>query len=247
MTDRPPINRTVSSPQDVYDALRFVGPESPCPYLPGLASRQEAYDASALDGAAYERLMAWGFRRSGGMVYRPRCRDCQACQPIRIPVQRFAPTRSMRRVQRRNADLTVKVATPVPTPDKFALFERYLDVQHDATMARTFEAFEGFLYDSPIDSLEFGYYLGSRLIGVSIVDCCPGGLSSVYMYFDPALAKRSLGTFSVLHEVEYCRRQGFSYYYLGYYVAGSRTMAYKARFRPNEILSSEGQWTPFRE
>ena len=33
--------------------------------------------------------------------------------------------------------------------------------------------------------------------------------------------------------------------YLGYYVAGCRSLEYKARFRPNEILDDEGQWVPF--
>ena len=247
MNDQPTATLTISSPQADYDALRFVSPESPCPYLPGLLSRCEALYAVRLDGAQYESLMGRGFRRSGRIVYRPKCRSCDACRPIRIPVARFIRSRSMRRVWLRNVDVRLEVSEPVATPEKFALFVRYLEYQHDDTMARTFEAFEGFLYDSPLDTLEFRYLLGERLIGFSIADQCPGGLSSVYMCFDPDFADRSLGTLSVLREVEHCRRQALPYYYLGYHVTGSRTMEYKSRFRPNEILSAKGCWVSFRE
>ncbi len=114
-------------------------------------------------------------------------------------------------------------------------------------MSRSYETFHDFLYDSPIETLEFRYHVGDRLIGVGLADRWSGGLSSVYMYFDPAYAPRSMGTFSVLWEVDFCRRQQLPYYYLGYYVAGSDKMAYKSRFRPNQVLVGDDRWIMFRE
>ena len=70
-----------------------------------------------------------------------------------------------------------------------------------------------------------------------VLDFC-----SVYMFFDPRYSDRSLGTYSILWEIDYCRRQGLSYYYLGYFVAGSKTMAYKARFKPYELLDNAFCW-----
>lgn len=232
----------ISSAQADYDAMRFVSPERPCPYLPDRAARSEAYWVDQLDGATYERMLARGFRRSGNIVYRPRCRTCKECRQIRIPVARFAQTRSMRRTMRRNADLTVVEGAPNATPDRFEIYRRYLDAQHDGSMSRTFETFQEFLYESPTQTTEFRYHLGDRLIGVSILDRVPDGLSSVYMYFDPEFAERSLGTFSILWEIESCRRSGLAYYYLGFFVAGSETMAYKARFRPFELLIGDDRW-----
>jgi arginine-tRNA-protein transferase len=158
----------------------------------------------------------------------------------------FHATRSLRRVSRRNADVRVEVQEPEPTDEKFALYQAYLDHQHDGAMPRTYESFHDFLYESPTDTLELEYRLGERLVGVSIADRVPRGLSSVYMYFDPSLAGRSPGTFSVLWELAYCRRQGLPYYYLGFFVAGSKTMAYKARFRPYEVLVGEERWVSYR-
>ena len=148
----------------------------------------------------------------------------------------------MRRISRRNSDLMVSPGIPASTEEKFDIFRRYLDHQHDDTMPRTYDSFVEFLYDSPTDTVEFCYFLGNRLVGVSIADRCPGGLSSVYCFFDPEFHDRSLGTFSVLWEVEHSRSQGLPYYYMGYYIANSSTMAYKSRFRPNEILVADNQW-----
>ena len=242
MNERPFINEPISSPQAEYDSLRYVSAETPCPYLDARMFRAESYSTDHLDGALYERLLARGFRRSGRVLYRPRCRGCQECRQLRVLVERFTPTRSMRRVIRRNADVRVESGDPNPTQEKLALFQRYLDTQHDSAMSRDYEAFVDFLYDSPMESREFCYHLGERLVGVSIADRCRHGYSSVYMYFDPDLADRSLGTFSAIWEIENCRREGLAYYYLGYYVAGSQTMSYKARFRPNQVLAGDDHW-----
>ena len=238
---------TITSAQAEYDTLRFVSGETACPYLPGLSLRTEAYQAAGLDPASHERWMSLGFRRSGHVVYRPRCRGCQACVPLRVCVNAFRRTRSMRRVWQRNADVRVSHIDLSPTPEKFDLFCRYLESQHDGLMSRSYESFLDFLYDSPTDSGEFEYRVGDRLVGVGVIDRCPGGLSSVYMYFDPAWGHRSLGTYSILWEIDHCRRHDLPYYYLGYYVAGSRTMEYKARFKPHEILGPDGCWVPAPE
>ena len=66
------------------------------------------------------------------------------------------------------------------------------------------------------------------------------------MYFEPELAELSLGTYSILWELDFCRRECLPYYYLGYWVADSKTMDYKARFRPNERLKRERVWVAFR-
>lgn len=244
-TDPDDRSDTIDSPQARRDRLRYVSPESPCPYLPGLMQQSEAYLCETLDGATYEKLMSSGFRRGGMVVYRPVCSACSACVPLRVLVKRFKPTRSMRRVWTRNAEVRVEQDDLVPTDEKHAIYQRYLATQHDGTMSQKYDAFVEFLYDSPAETVEYCYRIGDRLIGVSIVDRCPDGLSTVYMFFEPQMHRRSLGTFSILWEIEHCRRANLPYYYLGYHIADSRTMAYKARFRPAEALDAEHRWIPF--
>jgi arginine-tRNA-protein transferase len=78
---------------------------------------------------------------------------------------------------------------------------------------------------------------------VSLTDRCASGLSGVYKFFDPAEGRRSLGSLIVLWHVQRACELGLPYVYLGYWIAGSAKMAYKARFRPLERLTIEG-WLP---
>jgi len=235
------------TPRPVPDGECPLTPESPCPYLPDQLSRNEAYWADFLDGDHYLRLMEKGFRRSGHVVYRPKCAGCQECRQLRVRVNDFAQTHSMKRVWLRNQDVSMEASLPALTDEKYAMYCRYLEFQHDETMSRDLRTCREFLYSSPTSTLEMSYRIGQRLIGVSIADVVPGGLSSVYMYFEPEFAGRSMGTLSILREIDHCKRSELDYYYLGFYVAGAKTMAYKSRFRPNEILATDNCWITFRE
>ncbi|MCC7290821.1 MAG: arginyltransferase [Phycisphaerales bacterium] len=220
-----------------------------CPYLPerrATLSGHAFIQPGSLPPADYDQLLSENFRRAGVVVYRPRCRGCSACKSLRVPVATFAPTKSMRRVLRLNEDVDVRIAAPDPSMESYDVYRRYLELRHDRTMSDDFVSFASFLYVSPTLTQEITYRLGDRLLAISIVDRVPSGLSSVYVFFDPEFADRSPGTFSALWEIDYCRREELPYYYLGYHVTGARTMEYKARFRPNEILSEAGEWTPFR-
>ena len=219
-----------------------------CPYRSGRTARAQAFLVEEfMDGAIHRAFMDRGFRRSGRVFYHPVCTECQQCIPFRVPVEIFRPSRSMRRVWKRNGDVRVAFGDCTASEAKRDLFARYLDAQHDGTMSGEPEEFNQFLYDSPVPTMEICYYLGNRLVGVSLADVCPGALSSVYMFFDPDEAHRSLGTYSILWEINHCRSKGMAYYYLGYWVPGSKTMDYKARFQPGEILDATGQWIPWNQ
>ena len=103
------------------------------------------------------------------------------------------------------------------------------------------EQYQHFLLHSNVatDLLEFREAGVLRM--VSLVDRLADGLSSVYAFFDPGVRGASYGTFNVLWQIERCRLQGLPYLYLGYWIAESRKMAYKATFRPVEGLMG-GEW-----
>lgn len=228
------------------------GDARPCPYLPDRSATDlfTFPGLATIDAALYERMMDRGFRRSGVFFYRPACTPCRECVPIRVPVQRFEPSRSQRRVLRRNADVVCSAGRLSGDDEHFELYRRYQAARHGARAPGSYDDFVRFLVDSPIQSLEVAYRVAGRLVGVSIVDVCPNSLSSVYFYYDPAEARRSLGVYSGLTEIDECRRRGLSYWYIGFFVRGCRAMEYKQRFRPHEFLRmdllDEGvvQWEP---
>ena len=217
----------------------------PCPYLPGRTERKIVTELSGTEAEAlHERLSRAGFRRSHNIAYAPVCPGCQACVPIRVVSEDFTPDRTQRRILRANADLTVSEMPARATAEQFTLFQRYQKNRHaDGDMAAMgYYAYRAMIEDTPISTgvLEFRD-AQDRLLGACLTDWLADGLSAVYSFFDTDEDKRSLGTFAVLWLIGRARSLGLPYVYLGYWVPESRKMAYKARFRPSEILMS-GAW-----
>lgn len=213
-----------------------------CPYLPAREATHRSFAIDRLHPEVYHELMDRGYRRSGKVFYANCCRACQECRPIRVPSAAFRLSRSQKRVRRRNADLRVELGRPLCTSAKWDLFRFYCFYQHSRMMLSTYGEFKSFLYESAVQTIELCYFLGAELVGVSIADASRRSLSSVYFYWNPRYAWRSLGTYSVLWEIDFCRRNDIPYYYLGFYVHGARTMEYKGLFRPCEILAPDGRW-----
>lgn len=218
--------------------------EAPCPYLPGRRERKLVTELSGPDAIEnYDLLSRAGFRRSHAVAYRPACHGCHACIPVRVPVAGFKPGKSLRRVAKRNADLSVSIRPARATTEQFALFVRYLARRHgDGEMAGMgFADYRSMVEDTPIDSgvVELRNAAG-ELVGCCLVDRSADGLSAVYSFFDPDPAANSLGSYIVLRLIEEAKRRGLPYVYLGYWIAASRKMAYKTRFRPLEAFGAEG-------
>jgi leucyl-tRNA---protein transferase len=216
----------------------------PCPYLTDRFERKLITELAGHDAQAlYNTLSRAGFRRSHHLAYRPACARCAACVPVRIPVEQFAMTRSLRRIRKINADLATRVAEPRANVEHFRLFTRYQRSRHvDSDMASmTFGDFRAMIEESPVASrlVEIVRPRGATL-GACLVDVLDDGLSAVYSYFDPEERRRSLGTLLVLALIDAARERGLRYVYLGYWIAESRKMAYKARFRPLEGFGAAG-------
>lgn len=216
----------------------------PCGYLPDRNATYEAY--LVLEASLQEReyLLAAGYRSFGKYYFRPKCIGCHQCVPLRVPVARFTPTKSQRRTWRRCQQIDVSVDTPRYTLEKWEIYQDHLK-RFDRKTPSTPEDFAFSFYDTTIPAVEFCYYLNGQLIAVGIVGVTPHALSSVYFTYRLEHAKLSLGTFSVMAEIDYARRHGKTHLYLGYYVRPNHFMSYKARYCPNEILTSHAQWIPF--
>jgi len=217
-------------------------PARPCTYLPGRTARERGFLADRLDGELYHDLMDRGFRRSGELFYATDCGACRECIPLRVPVAEFAPSRSQRRTLRKNRDVDVQVRAPQFATSTFALYRRFLAHRYpEQAAAEDAAQFRESLYRAVVDTREVVYSLQGETIAISLVDVCSRSVSAVYHFYEPAHRGRSLGVFSVLAEIEWARSIGVPWYYLGYWVEGSRAMRYKSDYRPHEVLRS-GHW-----
>jgi arginine-tRNA-protein transferase len=215
-----------------------------CSYLEDRQSSTLFADPDGpMDMATYSELLHFGFRRSGRMVYAPRCEFCQQCVSVRIPVADFTPRRNQRRIARANSDVDLKVLPAALRPEHYELYQRYTRERHaDGDMAQAgTDDYMGFLSSAWSDTRFIEMRLPDRLLGVAVTDIATDGLSAVYTFFDPALQKRSPGTLAILRQIEMARELGLPYVYLGYWIADSPKMAYKLAFRPIELWRA-GQW-----
>ncbi len=250
-----------------------TGPQT-CPYLAGRLERK-LFTHLRIDksDATIDTLLRNGFRRSQNIAYVPYCEGCAACVSIRIPVDLFEPSRSQKRIMKRNARITTRDVPNTPTGEQYALFRGYIDDRHgDGGMSEmTVGDFSMMVRDSVVDTVIREYRLppaelatgdaqgyddptvpwwdpgihearncDGELVGAVLCDRLSDGLSMVYSFFEPDYADASLGTYMILEHIAAARAQGLPYVYLGYWIAGSRKMAYKAKFTPQEHLTADG-------
>ncbi|MSO69743.1 MAG: arginyltransferase [Alphaproteobacteria bacterium] len=243
----PPIDRT--RPDGPLIQF-FATPPEPCPYLAG---RLERKLLTPLTGSrapfTYDDLIKRGFRRSHTVAYRPACRQCDACVPVRIVTREFEPSRNLKRSIRVCASWRAEeFAEPTALPAHYRLFQRYQATRHTGgNMARmSFAEYRSMVEESFVHTrlAEFRNDAGA-LQGIAIYDRVENGLSALYQFFEPDLESTSPGSFMIAWMVERALSLGLDHVYLGYYIGECRKMAYKARFQPLEALGADGRWAPF--
>ena len=221
----------------------------PCSYIEGLeAKSQVAAPAHLIGSAAYSQLIRAGFRRSGDYIYRPKCSGCARCVPVRVDVGAFKPSRTQRRCWKKNQDLRAVLRPLVQDEAHFDLYRRYQRGRHTGGGMDQdgSDQYAQFLLSSQVDSALVEFRDGQELVMVCVVDQVEDGLSAVYTFFDPGREKDSLGTYAVLWQIEYARRLGLPFVYLGYWIEDSRKMSYKTSYRPLEGLVNHG-WVRLRD
>ncbi|WP_369163167.1 arginyltransferase [Candidatus Thiodiazotropha sp. LNASS1] len=221
-----------------------------CSYLPGREARNLFLDPNAkVTQHLYQQLIDRGFRRSGCYLYQPACPQCNDCISLRIPTARFQPSRSQRRIWKRN--LSLYEVNPGPAgfnEAHYHLYQRYLLERHpDGAMACNSPGqYSQFLTCEWAETQFIEFRKAGKLAAVAVSDLLPNGTSSVYTFFDPDMSQDSLGIFALLWQIDYSRGLGLKWVYPGFWIENCEKMSYKSRFRPFEAWTGQ-QWIDHTE
>ena len=224
--------------------IGYLMPEASeaCPYLPDRTATMEHFMAESLTFEDLDGLFETGYRHFGGYFYRPICRLCHQCVPIRVPLAGRTFTRGERRILARGSRFTIKLERPHPSRAAYELFLSH-KARFESQVSESYRQFVTSFFRSFPWAWQLTIHDGSRLVAVSHVDITRRSISAVYCYYDDSFRRESLGSLAICKEMEIGQEKGLSHLYLGYYVAENRHMSYKARFRPSQVLLEEGRWT----
>lgn len=211
----------------------------------------EAFIAGSVSPAAYDELLAAGWRHFGIHFQRYNLAlyedEVRMVIPLRVRLSEFRLSKSQRRALRRNEDLETEIRPIKITGDVHELF---------AWHKRRFssgvpESIYTFLSDDPAtvpaEGLQLSVRRGSQLVAASFFDVGVASISSMYGIFLPRETARSLGIFTMLKEIEFARATGREFYYHGYCYEGESYYDYKKRFSGLERYDWDKTWSPFAE
>lgn len=227
---------------EILEIDRKTTSDYDCSYLPNRSARLEYRTVNLITKSAFGHLLERGWRRFGRELFRPVCRQCQECRPLRVLVDQYSPSKSQRRAVKRNANIQIVVRPPQLTVDHIRLFNAYhQDMHHRKGWSHVpiSPAAYRYMFLGGDDGFarEFLYIDEGRLVGVGIVDVVGDAISSAYFFHDPQWRSQGPGVFSMVKEWEFAREHGLRHQYLGFWIKDCPSMSYKANYGPFELLS----------
>ncbi|NRD73792.1 arginyltransferase [Shewanella sp. VB17] len=212
-----------------------------CSYLEHQLEQLLVLQEESINLDLFEQLLAFGFRRSGGTIYKPQCPNCSACLPIRIPATLFTPSKRQKRTLKNNKDIIWKIADK-QQEYHYDLYARYINERHqDGPMyPASREQYQHFIDAGWLTPIFVELWNNQELIGVAVTDVMPNSLSAIYSFFSPDEHKRSLGSLLILIQCRLAKLMNKDFVYLGYQIDESRKMNYKRSYLPYQLLTSNG-------
>jgi arginine-tRNA-protein transferase len=211
----------------------------------------EAFSADCVLPDQLDKLLDRGWRHFGTHFFRYSYGfyelDIREVIPLRIRLEDFSPSKSQRRILRRNADLRVRIQPAKITNEAEVLFHRHKQRFKSGIPDSLYDFLSAEPDRVPCEAKEISVYEGSELIAVSYFDIGQQTCSGVYAIFDPEKSGRSLGIFTMLKEIEFAIENRKRFYYQGYSYSGKSFYDYKRRFRGTEGYDWQGNWTPLKE
>ncbi|MFN2500427.1 MAG: arginine-tRNA-protein transferase [Pyrinomonadaceae bacterium] len=191
-------------------------------------------------------LLADGWRHFGEHFFRYNVGlyedEIRRVLPLRIRLADFKLSKSQRRTIRKNADLVTQISPIQISNDTNELFERHRSRFKSGAPQTLYDFLSLDPSGIPTPGFELRVHNGGSLVAASFFDVGLASVSSIYGMFDPDLAGRGLGIFTMLKEIEFAQSLSKQFYYHGYAYEGSSFYDYKKRFSALETYDWKSGW-----
>jgi arginine-tRNA-protein transferase len=223
-----------------------------CPYFFDKEAMKKSYIPKAypLPRQATDLVFSSGMVRFGSQIFSTICPHCRKCLPYRVIVNKFRLTKSLKRVIRKNIKAGTRIEIgPIKYYERiYQIYKNFIKARYGNRFLFSENEFLRIFYTSPFQyTLQTRVYNNNNeIIGCGFLDIGVESLSSFYFFYEPAYSYLSLGTLSIITELNYAKYMKFKYYYLGYLIEGLSSMEYKRRFMPGEIYDPDkGEWITY--
>lgn len=230
----------------------FIDPPHPCPYISG-KSAITLYEYNAyITHDEFERRLNSGWRKFGNILFKPICKECKDCRPIRVLVNCFNLSTNLKKIVKRNESFRVVIQKPIADIERVSLYNNYhlhksISKKWPLSLIDSCDEYEFYFLNNKFTTYEISIINNDRIIGLILLDEVKNLLSAVYHFYDPNFQKFSIGTYLLIQSIFLARSVSKDFLHLGYFVLGSKDMMYKCRFKPAEILDENYIWLPFKE
>ncbi|MBK6932257.1 MAG: arginine-tRNA-protein transferase [Saprospirales bacterium] len=209
---------------------------------------EEYLPMEPLDPMVFDRFCEDGWCYWSDLIFRRNYWEWRGepCRVIllRIQLDGFQMSKSQRKCLRRNADLRVLRRPLRIHRNHELLFDRHALRFHHNRPSTIYGFFSSWSHVMPCTGVEFDVFQQDRHIASSFFHMGHRSMAGNYCIHDPEEAWRSLGTFTMLLEMEYARQLGKAYYYPGFVYDLPSEFDYKLNFHNLEYFDWWGNWYP---
>jgi arginine-tRNA-protein transferase len=210
----------------------------------------EEFYAAQVSSTQLDRLLAEGWRHFGEHFFRYSIgfheNELRRVLPLRIRLKDFTPSKSQRRILKKNQNTQIVIRPIEITPEKEILFETHKKRFKHGVPDSIYDFLSRSPAAVPCEALEICVFAQEKLLATSFFDVGGAAVSAIYAMFDPQEDRRSLGIYTMLLVIDYARENNKTFYYPGYAYEGNSFYDYKKCFSALEIFDWDGNWENFK-
>jgi len=166
---------------------------------------------------------------------------------LRNCLKKYKTNSSFNKLEKRNKEFQTEIISFNYNKQYEELFQKYRSA---LPPGRVGDLHSFLIGDSPsliFNSLVINIYDNKNIIGAGVFDLGKKSAAGISSFYDPGYKKFSIGRYLIYKKIEYCRQNGYDYFYPGYFVPGIKAFDYKLEIGKESLEfynMNKQEWKP---